>query len=74
MKPFKLCLQVLLGGLGGHPVDEELAALLEDDGEYEGKGWTMPIRQVDDIDCWDQRSPDLTWLRKLFFGKLCVDF
>ena len=49
MKPFKLCLQVLLGGLGGHPVDEELAALLEDDGDYEGNGKAMPIRHVDDL-------------------------
>ena len=50
MKPFKLCLQVLLGGLGGHPVDEELAALLKDDGDYDD-GEAMPIRYVDDIDC-----------------------
>ena len=57
MKPFKLCLQVLLGGLGGHPVDEELAPLLEDDGDYGGKGWTMPNKHDDDIDCWETEVP-----------------
>ena len=57
LKPFKLCLQVLLGGLGGHPVDEELAALLEDDEDYGGKGWTMPNKHDDDIDCWETEVP-----------------
>ena len=53
-------MQVLLGGLGGHPVDEELATLLKDDGDYDdnGEAMSMSIRHLDDIDCWDQRSPD----------------